>query len=100
MKITAVRIALLAIWVCSLAAPSLVTIYHDEETSTFVMNLGEEEQEEQGNKDLGEEKIIPSYPYSRLAVFSNNNNSSSDNYILGRFNFSLDIALPPPEQLI
>jgi hypothetical protein len=100
MKITIVHISLLTLWILAISAPSLISIYEEGDTAIFVMNLGEEEQEEQGGKDIGEEKIIPSFPYKILQVFPDENNSSLDNYILGRSNFSLDISLPPPEQIV
>lgn len=96
---TAVHITLLALWVCALTAPSFAIIYDQGDSSVFVMNLGEEEQEEQGNKDISEEKIIPSNTNNTLIFFTKANNSTIDNYILGRSNLSLDIAIPPPEHL-
>ena len=93
------RTTLLIVWILSLSAPTLVTLFHNDDQAIIVMNFGEEEQEEQNTKDISEEKIIPAFPSFGLLIFTLNDNSASDIYFLGISNHEHDIPLPPPEHL-
>ncbi|MCW5514848.1 hypothetical protein [Muriicola sp. Z0-33] len=94
------HLTLLALWIFTVAVPSLVTVYSKGENVVFVMNLGDEEQQEEGKKDSSEEKIIPSDIHNDPDLFLSKRNTTGDNYILGRSNHAPDITLPPPEHKI
>lgn len=91
---------LLAVWLFTVAVPALVIIYSSGENVVFVMNFGDEEQQEEGKKDNSEEKIIPSDIHNDLDLFISKRNTASDNYILGRSNHAPEIAIPPPEHKV
>lgn len=91
------RITLLFLWLFAITAPSIITLC-DIENPIVVSNLNEEEQES-GKKSMGEEKFVKEnfIDFSMLAYSSNSNNSNY--YIIGCFDFALEVISPPPEQL-
>tara|TARA_R110002051_G_scaffold71624_5_gene129424 strand:+ start:64157 stop:64450 length:294 start_codon:yes stop_codon:yes gene_type:complete len=91
------RITLLFLWLFAITAPSIITLC-DIENPIVVSNLNEEEQES-GKKSMGEEKFVKEnfIDFSMLAYSNNSNNRNY--YIIGCFDFALEVISPPPEQL-
>ncbi|MDO1512704.1 hypothetical protein Q2T41_08555 [Maribacter confluentis] len=92
------RITLLLLWLFAITAPSIITLC-DTENPIVVTNLNEEEQQETGKKSMGEEKYVKenAIDFSLIALTQNTN--SRKHYLLGCFDFALEVISPPPEYL-
>ncbi|WP_405384657.1 hypothetical protein [Maribacter sp. LLG6340-A2] len=92
------RITLLLLWLFAITAPSIITLC-DTENPIVVTNLNEEEQQETGKKSMGEEKYVKDNSIDLSLVATTKNSISRNNYILGCFDFALEVISPPPENL-
>ncbi|SDL64402.1 hypothetical protein [Kriegella aquimaris] len=92
-------ITLLSIWLFAIFAPPIISLLNSDGSTIITVNLNEEEQPEQGKKNIAEKKIVyDNTNYSFLAQLKNS--TSSDFYLLANFDHTLEIILPPPESLI
>jgi len=87
---------LLSLWLFAIAAPSIITLV-DVDNPVVVTNLNEEEQQEQGKKNIGEKELINDGS-ANLALRSKKGNRSNFAFYLGKsLETNLEIVLPPPE---
>ncbi|MGB7396160.1 MAG: hypothetical protein WA913_17390 [Pricia sp.] len=96
MSKTRMLFTLSALWLFAIVAPSVITLV-DRDQTIVVSNLNEEEQQEQGKKNVDEKEIVDK-GFSEYALFSNS--GSSQNFAFCPFSCidtTLDIVLPPPE---
>ncbi len=92
-------ISLLSIWLFAIFAPPVISLMNNDGNTIITVNLNEEEQPEQGKKNVAEKKIVyDNTNFSFLAQLRNH--SLSDFYLLANFDHTLEIILPPPESLI
>ena len=100
MKRTNILSTLLFVWIFAIFTPSVITLFNNDGNSVFTTNLTEEEQPEQGKNNIDEKLILESNTsdFSMLAHLQSL--GLYDFYILGLYDLTPDIVLPPPEQSI
>ncbi len=97
---SAIHIALLSLWICALAVPSVVTLLNSDENPVFVMNLNEEEQQEQGKKNVEEKQIANNCSISLAVIAQLENSGATDFYLISASGRMTEIIIPPPEAVI
>lgn len=93
------RSAFLFLWLFAIAAPSVIT-FIDSDNTFLITSLNEEEQQEQGKKNLEEEKIIGNDLSLILLSFNYKERLAADVYLFGNSIHTQKILLPPPESII
>lgn len=99
MKFT-IRILLLSLWICALVVPSVITLLHQHEKPVIVLNLNEEEKPEQGKTDSDEITMICSSPLMQDLSMRFAINISDIYYPSEHTDHTVEITLPPPENII
>ena len=90
-------ITLLVLWLFAIVGPSVITLLSDNNKSIITLNLNEEEQQEQGKKNIGE-KIAFQDKSSNFQILSHLQNYLSYSfYLLSKSDIYIDIVLPPPK---
>jgi hypothetical protein len=91
---------MVSIWLFAIFAPSVITLMERDGQTVVMTNLTEEENHDQGKKDIGEKKLL-SMKYG-LPTFSKllENRRSNNLQKIHISNYSLEIPLPPPEFLM
>lgn len=92
-------ITLLSIWLFAIFAPPIISLMNNDGKTIITINLNEEEQSEQGKKNVAEKKIV--YDNTNFYFLAQlRNHSLNDFYLLANFDHTLEIILPPPEPII
>ncbi|MET7028603.1 hypothetical protein [Sediminicola luteus] len=90
---------LLSLWLSAIIAPSVMTLMDRDGKMMVIGNMNEEENQEQGKKEIGEKKLalynysLPNFliPYNQISTSNNHDEHISS--------LNLDILLPPPKCL-
>lgn len=98
MKRSNILFTLLFVWLFAIFAPSIITLYHKDGNIVLTTNLNEEEQQEQGKKNQGEEKIVKenSSNFSLLAAIKKA--EVGNFYFMAHTDHTVEILLRPPER--
>ena len=89
------RITLLFLWLFAILAPNVVTLM-DVDNPVMVLNLNEEEQQENGKKTQGEEKIFNESFFNLSLIAKTKKSTSAIHNFLGHKEHVSEILLPPP----
>ncbi len=90
---------LLSLWLSAIIAPSVITLMDRDGNVMVIGNMNEEEQQEQGKKEIDEKKLAL-YNYSLPNFLTTSNQiSASNNKDEHNSSLNLDILLPPPKSL-
>ena len=90
---------LLSLWIFSILAPSIITIYHGGDETLMILCHNEEEQQESGKKDSVEEKIVSEEKEQKLIINLFDEMVPDDKNTEHSSNYIVEIHLPPPEQV-
>ena len=94
------RSVILLLWLFTIAAPSVITLFTSD-TPIIVTSFNEEEQQEQYKINLDEEKIVVNNRYFMLFLFNKKERFTANAYLfLGYAIHTQRILLPPPESII
>jgi hypothetical protein len=98
MKRSNILFTLLFVWIFAIFAPSVITLYNNDGNTILTSNLNEEEQQEQGEKNQGEKKIVKenSSDFSLLAAIKKS--ELGNFYFMAHTDHTVEILLPPPER--
>ncbi|WP_273273200.1 hypothetical protein [Maribacter polysiphoniae] len=94
-----ILIVLLSVWIFAILAPPIITLLNDEGNAVISINITEEEQQEQGKKNLGEKLILENNSPSAYLLAHLQNLGFHDFYLLGHYDRNSEIVLPPPEPI-
>ena len=100
MKGSNILLTLLFVWLFAIFAPSVIMLCNNDGNTVLTTNLNEEEQQEQGKKNVDEKLILEKNTpdYSRLSHLRQL--GSYHYYELGHYNLPSEILLPPPEHIV
>jgi hypothetical protein len=89
---------LLFTWLFAIFAPSVISLINNDGSTVININLNEEEQQEQGKKNQGEEKIVKdnSTDFTLLALVKTV--EMGNFYFMPHTDHTAEILLPPPER--
>lgn len=90
-------IILTSIWLSGITIPPILQLI-DDNAQLISFALNEEEQKEQGEKDLKEEVFISEHSEITDLNILNNQNVAFSLYRIQYLSLSAEIDLPPPEQ--
>ncbi len=90
---------LLSLWIFSILAPSIITLYHDGNETLMILCHNEEEQQESGKKDSVEEKIVSEEKEQKFIISLCEEMVPGDKNTQHSSNYIVEIHLPPPEQV-
>ena len=90
---------LLSLWIFSILAPSIITIYHGGDETLMILCHNEEEQQESGKKDNVEEKIVSEEKEQKFIINLFDEMVPGDTNTEHSSNYIVEIHLPPPEQV-
>ena len=96
----AILVSFLSLWIFSIVAPSIIAIVEEGAESVWVFYHTEEEQQESGEKDKFEEKILPEYFHRLLTAYASVNHVPMNKIIYLNSSHIQEIFLPPPERII
>lgn len=91
------RFTLLFLWLFAIVAPSVITLIN-KENPVVVTNLNEEEHEA-GKKTPVEEKFVHDYAFDFSLIAKLRRSAVGYFHFSGHVDHTLEILLPPPEQL-
>ena len=83
----------------AILAPPIISLLNDEGNTVLTINLNEEEQQEQGTKNQGEEKIIKENLIDFTLLAAIIKAKTGGFYIMFHTDHTVEILLPPPESL-
>ncbi len=88
---------LLFAWIFALCVPPLATVLQSDESGTLIsVNLNEEEQNEQGKKQIDSEHIAIAL-HKHLWLLQSQGSDGHEFYLAGHANHNAEVVLPPPE---
>ncbi|PIF00713.1 MAG: hypothetical protein CR994_04990 [Maribacter sp.] len=93
-----ILITLLSIWIFAILAPPVISLLSDD-ARIIQINITEEEQQEQGEKNLGEKLILENNAPDVSLLSLLQDLGSHDFYLLGHYDLDSEIVLPPPEPI-
>ena len=96
----AILVSFLSLWIFSIVAPSIIAIVEEGQESVWVFCHTEKEQQETGEKDKFEEKIMPEYFHRLLTAYALVNRVPINQLIYLNSSHIQEILLPPPERII
>lgn len=89
---------LFTLWLFAIVAPSVITLM-DVDNPILVTSLNEEEQQKSGKKSPSEEKIISEGHFDFSLIAQSRRAILGDYYPIGHIDHTIEILLPPPEQI-
>ena len=96
----AILTAFLSLWIFSILAPAAFTIMNKGEDTVMILCHKEEEQQENGEKDKFEEKIIPEEKFRVETAFLSENKMPINKLVPLNSYHIQEIHLPPPERIL
>ena len=93
-----ILLTLLFVWIFAILAPPVISLLSDEGNTVISINLNEEEQQEQGKKNQGEEKIVKENTTDFSFLFTVKKGKMGNSYVMAHTDHTVEILLPPPER--
>lgn len=90
---------LLSTWLFAIVAPSMVSYLSSKDQTVITFNLGEEEQQEQGQKSSVEEKFVRENTNDFSIVRFQIKSPIKDLEYIIYSNHTLEVLSPPPKQI-
>lgn len=94
-----ILLTLLFVWIFAILAPPIISLLNDEGNAVISINLNEEEQQEQGKKNQGEEKIVKENATDFAFLFTVKKGNECNFYVMPHTEYTVEILLPPPERV-
>jgi len=97
---SAILFTLLSLWIFAIMVPSVITMLDNGDKTIMVMTLNEEEQQEQGKKEIHEIQMVCSVSFCFTLSFLYKDEVKCTNNPLRYPDHTQEIHLPPPEPIV